>query len=188
MFSRFCFPKSCSAIAIVSLFVLSATQASWAQSEDVARARSENYPLSVRLPENWESFQGDPKVSGETLFLQSPEGDPMQATINWTAFPMTGTWDDLLRRERFHLVVEKNAPILVNEALTLRGARGHKWVYEGTAANGELKVYYRMYLLLPATVGPRRLLVAYGVANQAQSDSAVKLFNDLVRTANWSQP
>ena len=162
------------------------TQVLWAQQEDAPRARSENFPLSVRLPENWESFPGDPKVSGEVLFLQTGKGDLHEATISWAAFPMSGSWDDLLRRERFHLVVETDAPVLVNEALTLRGARGHKWVYEGTAANGTPKVYYRMYLLLPASVGPRRLLVVYGVADQTEKESAVELFNDLVRTANWS--
>ena len=150
-----------------------------------ARARSESYPVSIALPEGWESFQGDPKVPGEVLFLQSPEDGPVSALLTLSAFPMPHTWEDLLRRQTFELVVELDAPVLSDEPLTIRGAKGHKWVYTAKSASGEEKLYYRLYLALPATVGSRRLLVLAASAPVAQSQDALQVFNTLARSLNW---
>lgn len=151
------------------------------------RARSESMPLSIALPKGWESFQGDPKVQGEVLFLQSPANGPLDAFVRLSAFPMPRNWDDLMRRETFQLVVEMDAPIQENTALTLRGAKGHKWVYQATSSSGQRQVNYRIYLALPATGGPNRLLVMHGTAPAEQAGEAVNLFNGLARSLAWGQ-
>jgi hypothetical protein len=157
-----------------------------AQEETVGeRAQANNYPLSVALPKGWESFPGDPKVQGEVLFLQSPQGGPIDATLRLSAFPMPRVWDDLLRRETYQLVVELDAPVLVNEALTLRGAKGHKWVYRGTSSSGQSQIHYRLYLALPATVGVNRLLVMHATAASEQSEEAMHVFGTLARSLAW---
>ena len=149
------------------------------------RARSESMTLSIALPKGWESFQGDPKVQGEVLFLQSPQNGPVDATIRLSAFPMPRNWDDLMRRETFQLVVEMDAPIQENTALTLRGAKGHKWVYMATSSSGQRQLNYRMYLALPATAGANRLLVMHGTAPEGQASEAVHVFNSLARSLAW---
>lgn len=149
------------------------------------RARSESFPISIALPKGWESFQADPKVQGEVLFLQSPENGPIDATVRLSAFPMPRNWNDVMRREKFQLVVEMDAPILANEPLTLRGAKGHKWAYLATSSSGQRQVNFRLYLALPATVGANRLLVMHGSAPEAQSAEALHVFNDLARSLAW---
>ena len=148
------------------------------------RARSETNPLSVAQPEGWESFQGDPKVPGEVLFLQSPKTDDLDALITFTAHPMPGAWNDIVRRENYLMIVHDTA-VLENQALTLRGAKGHKWIYRETSAHGESKLSYRLYLALPATVGAKRLLVMQASAPLAQSEGAIGTFNELARSLSW---
>lgn len=160
----------------------------WAQeAEPIAgeRARSESFPLSIALPKGWESFQGDPEVQGEVLFLQSPQTGPIDATVRLSVFPMPRNWGDLIRREKFQLVVEMDAPILANEALTLGGAKGHKWVYDATSSSGQKQVNFRLYLALPATVGANRLLVMHATAPAEQTGDALHVFNDLARSLAW---
>jgi hypothetical protein len=149
------------------------------------RARSESFAVSIAQPEGWQAFQGDPKTPAEVLFLQSPETGPLDATISLSAYPMPHAWADLLRRQTFQLVVELDAPVLSNEALTMRGARGHKWAYRALSKSGEEKLYYRLYLALPASVGPRRLLVMAASAPAAQESDALDLFNGLARSLSW---
>lgn len=175
-------------IRLVLLLLLSlplATLAEEPSAPETRLARSETYPLSVALPPEWESFQADPKVQGEVLFLQSPESGPLDATVRLSAFSPPRVWDDLLRRETYQLVVELDAPILVNEALTLRGARGHKWVYRSVSSQGQSQVHYRLYLNLPATVGPHRLLVMHATAPAEQAETALPLFGSLARSLAW---
>lgn len=148
------------------------------------RARSESYPISVEPPIGWESFQGDPKVPGEVLFLQSPKDGSLDATVSISAFPPPHSWVDIVRRENFLMLVH-DAPVLENQALTLRGAKGHKWVYHGLSSQGEPKLFYRLYLTLPATMGNRRLMVLQAIAPQSQSEEAVALFNELARSLAW---
>ncbi len=148
------------------------------------RARSQAYPVSLTLLPDWESFQGDPKVPGEVLFLQSPKDGPLDATVSISAFPLPHSWDDIVRRENFLMVVH-DAPVLENQALTLRGAKGHKWIYHGLSSQREPKLFYRLYLTLPASVGGRRLLVLQAVAPQSQSEEAMAVFNELARSLAW---
>jgi hypothetical protein len=173
---------------LIALFFCLLGALSVAQEElpsESARARSETYPLSIALPKGWESFQGDPKVQGEILFLQSPQPGPVDATLRLCVFPLPRSWDDLLRRETFQLVVEMDAPILSNEALTLRGAKGHKWVYRAVSSSGQNQVHYRLYLTLPATLGVNRLLVLHATAPSDQEETALPLFNSLARSLAW---
>jgi hypothetical protein len=177
--------------SVCLLFIFLLAGAGAAQDGDspellVQRARSESFPLSMALPQGWKSFQADPKVQGEVLFLQSPESGPIDATIRLSAFPMPRVWSDLLRRETFQLVVEMDAPVLANEALTLRGAKGHKWVYKATSSSGQSQVHYRLYLTLPAAVGVNRLLVMHATAPLDQAEEALPLFGTLARSLAWA--
>lgn len=153
--------------------------------ESVVRVQAERYRLSVALPAGWQSFQGDSKVRGEVLFLQSPEQAVPEATVRLSAFAPPRSWESLLRRETYHLVVETNAPVLVDEALTLRGAKGHKWVYRAVSSSGQEQLHYRLYLALPATVGANRLLVMHATAPAEQTAEAMALFNSLARSLAW---
>jgi hypothetical protein len=172
---------------VLFLFLLLSLH-SWAEElspDQVQRARSESFPLSIALPKAWQSFQGDPKIRGEVLFLQSPQEGPLDATVQLSAFPLPRVWDDLLLRETYQLVVELDAPILVNEALTLRGAKGHKWVYRSVSSSGQQLLHYRLYLALPATVGANRLLVMHATAPADQSEGALNVFGSLARSLAW---
>ena len=176
--------------SVCLLFILLLAGAGAAQDVDSPevlgeRAPSESLPLSVALPQGWKSFQADPKVQGEVLFLQSPESGPIDATVRLSAFPMPRVWNDLLRRETFQLVVEMDAPVLANEPLTLRGAKGHKWVYKATSSSGQSQVHYRLYLALPATAGASRLLVMHATAPVDQAGEALPLFGTLARSLAW---
>ena len=151
------------------------------------RAHASNFPLSVERPKQWESFPGSPKNSGEVLFLQSPKDTELDATVSISAYPLPNSWDDLVRRENFLMLVH-DSPMIENQALSLGGAKGHKWVYRGESSQGEPKLFYRLYLTLPPSVGSRRLLVLEGLAPDAQSEQALVLFNGLARSLNWDRP
>lgn len=150
------------------------------------RARSQSYPLSVAQPEGWESFPGDPKIPGEILFLQSPQAGDLDALITFTVHPMPGAWSDIVRRENYLMIVHDTA-VLENQALTLKGAKGHKWIYRGTSPQGGSKLYYRLYLSLPASVGAKRLLVMQASAPLEQSQGAIATFNELARSLSWGR-
>lgn len=167
------------------LLWLLATQLSAQEATLEGRARAQTYPLSIALPEGWKSFPADSKVRGEILFLQSPTEGSLDATVRLSAFPMPKSWESILRRETYHLVVELDAPVLLNEALTLRGAKGHKWFYRADSSKGESQVHYRLYLALPASVGVNRLLVLHASAPAEQSTEALSLFNSLARSLTW---
>lgn len=148
------------------------------------RAQFPGSPVSVERPELWESFPGDPKNSGEVLFLQSPEGADFEATVSISAYPLPKSWEELVRREDFLMLVH-DSPMIENQALSLNSAKGHKWVYRGESSRGEPKLFYRLYLALPPSVGSRRLLVLEAIAPEAHSEQALPLFNRLARSLNW---
>ncbi len=148
------------------------------------RAKAQGVPISVTPPQQWESYPGDPKNSGEVLFLQTPEGAEFESTVSLSVYPLPSSWDDLVRRENFLMIVH-DSPILENQALSLRGAKGHKWAYRGETSQGVPKLFYRLYLALPASVGPRRLLVLEGIAPEGHSSQALLLFNELARSLAW---
>lgn len=149
------------------------------------RVRAQGYPLTAALGQGWESYPGDPKNAGEVLFLQTADGNDLDATVSFSAFPMPKEWDSILRRETFQLVVAMDAPVEVNQPLTLGGAKGHKWVYRAVSKTGEQQLHYRLYLALPASVGKNRLLVMQATAPAAQAATATGIFNDLARSLAW---
>lgn len=150
------------------------------------RALSDSFPLSVGLPSGWESFQGDSKTPGEVLFLQSPKSGELDALVTFSAHKLPPDWSDIPRRENFLMTVHKYR-VRENQALTLGGAKGHKWVYEAPVSNGDVKLHYRLYLALPATVGPKRLLVMQGLGPVEQAEPALQLFNEMARSLSWSR-
>ena len=169
---------------IVSLFL-------WALSlgvlaDERQRVRSENFPLSLSAPSDWVVFppspEGDPN---EVLFLQTPEESPFEAVLSVGVHPLSGKWEDLVKRQTYLYLVWEGAPLSVNEALKLRGAQGHKWVYQSQGKDGENKLYYRLCLLLPASLGAKRLLVLQGVAPAMASPQMVPLFNEIARSLAW---
>lgn len=173
-------------VRVCVLFCLISTSLALAEALP-NRAYAKDFPVSMALPEGWESFSGDPEVKGEVLFLQSPKSSPLNSFVRLSAYPLPKTWDALLRRETFQLVVEMDAPVLTNEALTLRGAKGHKWVYQAVSSSGQNQIHYRLYLALPSSVGANRLLVLDASAPLDQKDQALLVFGELARSLAWGQ-
>jgi hypothetical protein len=149
------------------------------------RVSASKAPISVLAPPNWETFQESEDNPYEVLFLQSPKDAEYDITVSLAAHPLAGNWQDLVTRQTYHLVVFEGSSITVNEDLTLRGVRGHKWIFKGTGPDGSSKIYYRLYLVLPASVGKNQLLVMQGVAPGSRSPEAVPIFNALARTLSW---
>lgn len=169
---------------IVSLFLWALSLA--ALADDMQRVRSENFPLSLSAPSDWISFPPSPKGDpNEILFLQTPDESAFQAILSVGVHPLTGKWEDLVKRQTYLYLVWEGATLTANDALKLRGAQGHKWIYQARAEDGESKLYYRLCLLLPASLGAKRLLVLQGVAPAAQSPQMVPLFNDIARSLAW---
>lgn len=148
------------------------------------RAISESFPVSIFLPKNWESFPGDPKVPGEVLFLQGPVDDPRNATLSLATFTKPDVWADLLRRQRYQLIVDRDAKVLVDEALTLHGVKGHKWAYRYRDRTGVLRFGYDLYLALPAS-SSGRVLALHGLANWMEEATLLELFNRLASSLIW---
>lgn len=151
------------------------------------RARASSPPISVELPSGWESFSGDPRTPGELLHLQTLAEAPWEASVSLSCFTLPKVWDHLIRRERYLLLAHWDAPVLTDEALTLRGVKGHKWVYRAPSTQNPERelLHYRLYLALPATVGSQRLLVLHGIAPAESTPEMVPLFNALARSLSW---
>lgn len=173
--------------ALLLLLLLTLSPLAQEQPPAARRVRAAGYPLSLALPAGWESYPGEAGNPAEVLFVQTAQGSEMDATVSFSAFPMPKEWDSILRRETFQLVVAMDAPVQTDQALTLGGAQGHKWVYRAPSKQGVDQVHYRLYLALPASVGKNRLLVMQAVAPADQTASAVATFNDLARSLAWGK-
>ena len=147
--------------------------------------KSEVAPLSVLVPGSWEAFADGKLGSYEVLLLQSPEKAEYDSTLSFELYPLDGAWEDVVRRQNYHLLVWEGAPLSTNQALALRGAKGHKWIYKLRGEDGTLEVHYRLYLLLPKTLGEHRLLVLQGLAPAENSLEILPLFNRVVRSLAW---
>lgn len=173
-----------SAAIFLSLFFMAMSVCSLSQ-DNHKRVGAESAPLKVSAPTDWEVFTSNPDDPSEVLFLQTPDQAPYGVTVSFSLHPGDGNWDELVTRQNYHLLVREGAPISVNEALKLRGARGHKWVYQGRGPNGESRVYYRLYLLLPGSFGKDRLLLMQGAAPAEHSPEIVPSWNAMARSLSW---
>lgn len=152
----------------------------------MTRVSSADFPLSVEAPSDWEVFTSNPDSPSELLFLQTPKAAPYPMTVSISAHPVSGDWSEIVRRQDFHLLVWEGVPLQVNEELKLKGSRGHKWVFNDLGPNGENKVYYRLYLLMPPTVvAGKRLLLLEGAAPAENSPEVVPLLNSMARSLAW---
>lgn len=136
-------------------------------------------------PEKWEAFNTELADRNEVLFLQTPEGAEHETTVSVSLYPFHGKFSDLVRKQNYHLLVWEEGPVLVNQALKLRGVSGHKWMYREKSESGREQLFYRLYLLLPESVGEKRLLFLQGVTNDVDSTRVLPLFNDLARSLSW---
>lgn len=185
IFSRTSLGRATSPVAIVSLFLVAVCSFGSAEGIELStRARAKRAPVSVEQPPNWEVFDKGDEQSGEILFLQSPAGEA-EKTVHLSLHFLSPDWEGLIKRQNYHLIVNEGVPIITNEALTLRGSRGHKWVYRAESENGNLRLYYRLYLALPASVGSKRLLVVQGSAPAESAPTSVPFFNELARSLSW---
>ncbi|MCA9780788.1 MAG: hypothetical protein KC800_28905 [Candidatus Eremiobacteraeota bacterium] len=177
-----------SAAIMWSLFVMAMCSGINAQEfgeSGSQRVRAEKFPLSLSAPTQWEVFTSNPDDPDEVLFLQTPKEAPYPATVSVSAHPVQGDWDEIVRRQSYFLLVHEGVPLATNEELRLRGAKGHKWVFNDIGPGGESKVYYRLYLLLPASVGGKRLLLLQGAAPAGSSPEFVPQLNDIARSLSW---
>lgn len=171
---------------ILSLFLLFLVAATSAQETNSQRVRAQTFPLSIEVPADWQSFPPDSKVDpNEVLFFQTPDSAPFAANLVLSAHATGGTWEDLVKRQTYHLLVFEGAPLQSNEALRLHGLPGHKWVYKAPSPDGVEKLYYRLYLLLPPTAGSRRLLVLQGSAPAEQALEMLPFFNQAARSLQY---
>ena len=148
------------------------------------RARAKSVPVAIEQPQGWESFDKGDDQTGEILFLQSPVDEP-EKTVHLSLHYLGSDWEGLVKRQNYHLIVDEGTPIMMNESLSLRGSRGHKWVYQAKGSDGQSLLFYRLYLVMPASVSSRRLLVLQGSAPAESAPTSVPFFNDLVRTLVW---
>lgn len=177
-----------SAAILWSLFLVamcSVVTAQEADTVDGTRVRAEKFPLSLSAPADWEVFTSNPDDPDELIFLQTPKKAPYAATASVSAHVVQGDWEEIVRRQSYHLLVREGVPLATNEALKLRGAKGHKWVFKDTGPDGASKVYYRLYLLLPASVGGKRLLLLQGAAPAENSPEFVPQLNSMARSLVW---
>ena len=177
-----------SATILWSLFLMAMCSFATAQESGTVsgtRVRAEKFPLSLTAPADWEVFTSNPEDPDELIFLQTPKDAPYAATAGVSAHLVQGDWDEIVRRQSYHLLVREGVPLATNEELKLRGAKGHKWVFKDTGPGGESKVYYRLYLLLPASVSGKRLLLLQGAAPAENSPEFVPLLNSLARILVW---
>lgn len=177
-------PTPLSPATIVSLFLLLGLSAG-GQELLHKRATAKDFPFSVLAPQDWEVFTESEEDPNEVLFLQTSPKSEYEVTVSFAAHPFAGTWEDVVKRHSYHLIVFEDCPVLVDEELKLRGARGHKWVFKAADGEGVTKLYYRLYLLLPPSVGKNRLLVMQGVAPEGRSPEAIPVFNKLARSMAW---
>ena len=169
----------------MSLFLWAQTLTFSSAQELKSRVKAESSPISVQTPEKWEAFNTDLADQNEILFLQTPEEAEHETTVSVSLYRFTGKFSDLVRKQNYHLLVWEEGPVLVNQALKLRGVSGHKWMYREISESGREQLYYRLYLLLPESVGERRLLFLQGVTNDVDSTRVLPLFNNLARSLSW---
>lgn len=100
-------------------------------------------------------------------------------------YPHEGQLTELVRKQNHHLLVWEEGPVIVNQALRLRGVPGHKWLYKHRDEDGRVRLYYRLYLLLPESVGDKRLLFLQGVSSGQESTHVLPMFNSLARSLAW---
>jgi hypothetical protein len=174
-----------SSAVIWSLFFMTMCLGAQPQDDIQKRVAAETFPLTVSAPSDWEVFTSNAENPNEILFLQTPEKAPYGVTVSFSTHPVTGNWDELIGRQSYHLLVWDGVPLIVNEPLKLKGAQGHKWVYRDKGPNGESKVYYRLYLLLPGSVGDNRLLLMQGSAPAEHSPEIVPRWNSMARSLAW---
>ena len=149
------------------------------------RVRAKDFPLALSAPQDWEVFLESKDDPREILFLQSPEGAEYESAISVSAYATPGKWEDVVKRQNYHLIVWEDAPITINQELKMRGVRGHKWVYQARDENGESKLFYRLYLMLPGSITAKRLLVMQGSAPVDKSIEALPFFNQVAQSLAW---
>lgn len=148
------------------------------------RLKAKKAPLSAEVPSGWDGFSQE-QEGVEFLFLQNPKDEDYEALVSVSLHPTSGKFEDAVRRQTFQLLVWEGAPISTNQALTLRGASGHKWVYKASGLDDGQRLYYRLYLLLPKSIGHRRLLVLDGEGPAERSPEIVPIFNSIARSLAW---
>ena len=178
--------RDSSSMIIVSLFLTLLTVAgSLAQDLIHKRVKSKVLPLSLMIPGSWESFPDSDGNSSEVLYLQNSDGDACEASVSLSTHEVPKKWDELVKRQNYQLIVWEGAPISHNQELRIRGAKGHKWVYKAKGEDGHQKLYYRLFLLLPKSVGERRFLVMDGTAPAVRSPEVLPLFNRMASSLAW---
>jgi hypothetical protein len=174
-----------SAAVFWSLFLMTMCLSAQAQEELKKRVGAESFPLTVLAPSDWQVFTSNEEDPSEILFLQTPEEAPYGVTVSFSTHSVDGDFDEIVNRQSYHLLVWDGVPLSANESLKLKGARGHKWVYKDRGPNGESKVYYRLYLFLPGSVGKNRLLLMQGAAPAEHSPVVVPQMNAMARSLAW---
>lgn len=172
-------------MSIVSLFLIVLLRSGGAEESTTKRIRSERAAFAVNVPASWEVFTKSEEDPQELLFVQTPEGAEREITMSFTAYPMHGSWSELVRRQTYQLVVMEGTPALVDQELKLRGARGHKWAYKGVDSEGRSRLFYRLYLALPPVSGKKKLLFVQGVAPPDLSVEMLPVFNEIARSMAW---
>ncbi len=171
-------------MVLVSLFLVSLSLL--AQATPTKRVKAENFPLEVSVPSDWEALPPSPKNDPNVLlFFDSPDGSPVESIVSFEVYPLSGKWDDIIKKETQKLPVWEGAPLVTNEAFTLREAQGHRWVYRTRDKDGLTRVYYRLYVLLPESFGPKRLLEMQGTAQTKEDLQVVPFFDEMIGTITW---
>ncbi len=152
-------------------------------AQEQERVRAKDFPLAVTVPTGWESMSPSDEQPGEVLFLQDKKG-PEHGFITYSLFPVSGKFEDLVRRQTYHVVVNLGVPMSANEDFKLRGARGHKWIYQAPTEGGT-RQFYRLYLIVPGSLTGKRLLVVHGDAPAEQAEQALGLFTETARSTAW---
>lgn len=156
-----------------------------AQESQTRTVEATKTALRVTVPSAWESFTESPSDPTEVLFLQTPEGASPEVTMSFSVYPLPGSWDELIKRKNYQMLVFEDGPVTSNDALKLRGAPGHKWVYESVDPQGVRRLTYQLYLLLPPEGGHKRFLFVQAVAPTESALDLVPLFNEVARSMVW---
>lgn len=105
--------------------------------------------------------------------------------MSFSVYPLPGSWDELIKRKNYQMLVFEDGPVTSNDALKLRGTPGHKWVYESVDSQGVRRLTYQLYLLLPPQGGHKRFLFVQAVAPPESALEVVPLFNEVARSMVW---
>ncbi len=148
-------------------------------AERVSRAQLYGSPFSVELPAGWEVLPPS-ESDTEKLHLVRNGGEHSDGVATMDVHPLQGGWEELVKRQTYHLVVVVGADLFHREPLTLNGWRGYKWIYYASDSAGTRRLFYRLYLALPSELSERRLLVFQGSVTPAEQSADVATFNALV--------